>query len=101
MLSQISTKNYGIQTLQNVCKLENLLDDQNAYERKNAIILSGESLPVVTDSQNCNLRVRNFIVVKLKIILQPTETDIITGHRLGKPTRQAEIHNLTIMSWRP
>ena len=72
---------------QNLGKLEATIDDQDAYERRDTVIVSGNSLPEVSPGENCSDIVRQVIKEKLKIELPPTEINTI--HRLGrKPMTQ-------------
>ena len=36
-----------------MCKMEENLDEADAYQRKDIIIFSGNSIPVVTVGENC------------------------------------------------
>ena len=65
-----------------VAKLENLLDDSEAYERRDTIVLSGNSIPVSSVGEKCSEVARSLIKSQLKIDIQPS--DISTAHRLGK-----------------
>ena len=72
-----------------VRKLEDSIDDQNAYERRDTIIISGSHIPKATTGENCSDIVRQLIKEKLKIELPPSEVN--TVHRLGtKSPSQAE-----------
>ena len=70
-----------------VNKLEEFIDDQDAYERRDTIILSGNNLPAVTSGENCTNLVCQVIKDNLRVEIPTTE--INTAHRLGrKPTNQ-------------
>jgi hypothetical protein len=62
--------------------LEEKIDDADAYERRDTIILSGKSVPLVRDEENCIEIVRGIAKEKLKLILSPS--DFSTAHRLGR-----------------
>ena len=55
-----------------VRKLEDSIDDQNAYERRDTIIISGSHIPKATTGENCSDIVRQLIKEKLKIELPPS-----------------------------
>ena len=67
---------------QKVDKLETNLDDADAYERRDTLIISGSSVPAATTGENCSSLVQNLARSALSIELPLTE--INTVHRLGK-----------------
>ena len=70
-----------------ITKLENTMDEEDAYVRRDTIIISGNSVPEVTSGEICSDLAVHLIKDKLK--LQLRETDISVAHRLGKkPTNQ-------------
>ena len=94
--SQISSKNLEIADLKEnvsslqkkVQKLETMIDDADAYERRDTVILSGSALPAYSIGENCVELTRGIIKRDLKIELPIHE--INTVHRLGKkPLTQA------------
>ena len=88
--SEISKLNSEVHTLKKeVQNLKSLIDDGEAYERRDTIVLSGDSIPPVSQGERCSDIARNLIKEELKINLPP-ET-ISTSHRLGrKPQSQME-----------
>ena len=71
-----------------VGKLESSLDDADAYERRDTLIISGTSLPAATTGENCSSVVQELARNSLRMELPLTE--INTVHRLGKkPGNQA------------
>ena len=62
--------------------LEGLVDDEDAYVRRETIIFSGTEIPASTQGEICNNVIRDVIRKKLKINLQ--ESDISVAHRAGK-----------------
>ena len=89
-VSILTSKNDQIETLQTevndlkikVCKMEDNLDEADAYQRKDTIIFSGNSIPVVTVGENCPNLVKNLLRDKLRIELDVRS--VSTAHRLGK-----------------
>ena len=70
-----------------IVKLEEKIDENDQYERRDTLIISGPNLPLVTADENCAEIVRKIAQDKLQYILAPT--DISVAHRLGpKPTSQ-------------
>ena len=68
--------------------LENILEDQNAYERRDTIIFSGDAVPTSTTGENCVNVIQNLVRDKLRLEVHVGEFNI--AHRLGKkPTTQA------------
>lgn len=65
-----------------VSKLEGTIDDQDAYERRDTIIISGNSLPEATRGEISSNVVCQVLKDRLKVELPPNE--ISTAHRLGK-----------------
>ena len=65
-----------------LAKLENLMDDEDAYVRRECLILSGPAVPLVSQGENCGIIARKLISDKLR--LQIEANDISTAHRLGK-----------------
>ena len=65
-----------------VTKLETNLDEQEAYERRDCVIISGDALPPSTTGENCINVVREIARNNLKI--QLAGADISTAHRIDK-----------------
>ena len=90
ILALVSAKSSEIECLKkemtmlrkHVTKLEGSIDDQNAYDRRDCVILSGELVPLVTQGEVCTNIVMD--LVKEKLNLQLAASDISTVHRLGK-----------------
>ena len=61
------------------------MDDNDAYERRDTIIIAGQGIPEVSQGEICSNVVRNLIQEKLNIVIQ--NNDISTAHRLG-PKRE-------------
>ena len=63
-------------------KLESYIDDADAYERRDTVILSGSALPAATIGENCNEVTRQ--ILKRELNMEIPLTEINTCHRLGK-----------------
>ena len=66
-----------------VSRLNDLVDESDAYERKNSLIISGSSLPVSTRGENCVDVVVGTIREKFKLVLDKNEVSV--AYRIGKP----------------
>ena len=108
-LEVIAGKDAEIEQLkQDVCTLrrdvQNLterLDDSDAYERRDTFVLSGDSLPVVSDGENTIEVVCNSIKNNLKIVVK--ESDISVANKLGKknPGQQLDRRSIFVkLCWR-
>ena len=95
LLETISEKDQEILDLTNevrslkkkVSRLEDHLDEEDAYVRRETILFSGSSIPEVSNGEICSNVIRQIVKEKLKITLK--DGDISTAHRLGKkPTSQ-------------
>lgn len=86
--AQISTLQEEVAVLKtSYSRLEERIDDADAYERRDTILISGSAIPSVTVGENCNALACDAIKNKLK--LNVSSTDISTCHRTGKmPTNQ-------------
>lgn len=72
-----------------ILSLEEKIDDSEAYERRDTVILSGSSVPVASDSENCSDLICDLVRDKVRVNLK--SSDISVAHRLGrKPTTQAQ-----------
>lgn len=70
-----------------VSQLELQLDEADSYERRDTLILTGESIPLHSQGEVCSEVARQVVSEKLKISLPPNS--INTCHRLGrKPIHQ-------------
>lgn len=96
LLNQLSEKECTIHQLSSevdllkskVDKLEEQIDDADAYERRDTILISGPDLPVSTPGENCSQLICSVAKDKLKLEISPS--DISTAHRFGKkPVTQA------------
>ena len=65
-----------------VGKLESNLDEASQYERKDTLVLSGASVPVAVQGENCKTIIRNLFREHLQLNLN--ETDVSTAHRIGR-----------------
>ena len=68
--------------VKNKCKkMENLIDDEDAYVRRESLIFSGPMVTNADANENCSSFIREKIKDKMKIVLKPE--DISVTHRLG------------------
>ena len=59
-----------------------LIDEQDAYIRRESLLFSGDALPEYKDNENCSQIVREIIRNKLGLAIDPL---ISTAHRMGPP----------------
>ena len=64
-----------------VSTLEKHIDDQDAYERRDTVILTGECVPAAVEGEICSNVISDIVKEKLKLILPQTEISV--AHRLG------------------
>jgi hypothetical protein len=70
-----------------VVKLEEKVDDGDAYERRDTLIFSGDGVPAVAAEESCRDIICSLVTNKLHLVMRPA--DISTAHRLGrKPLSQ-------------
>ena len=62
--------------------LERKIDDNSQYERRDTLVISGNSIPTAQPNENCNLIVRSLIKEQTRLIIK--EEDISTAHRIGR-----------------
>lgn len=63
-------------------RVEERVDDADAYERRDTLLITGDDVPVVRDGEVCCEVVRELIKDKLKLNI--AQSDISTCHRLGR-----------------
>ena len=88
--SMLQAKNAEIASLQDkvtsletqVQALQNSIDDNDTYERRDCVVLSGSSVPVFETGEICTYLARELIAQKLKINIPPSEISV--AHRLGR-----------------
>lgn len=86
LLDELSTEVVNLK--KKVLTLENKLDDQEAYERRDTVILSGSDVPLATDKEDSSKVVSDLIKDKVGYHLRTSEISV--AHRLGpKPLNQA------------
>ena len=61
--------------------LDEKLDEQEAYERKDTIILSGKNIPPSSPNENCPTLVSSLLRDKLNLVMPASEISVC--HRLG------------------
>ena len=106
-LDTITERNQEVDSLKNdvkelrakVSELEQCVDQADAYERLDTIIVSGGSVPAFTNGENCSTILK--VLIKKKLHLEISSSDINTAHRLGKKTyfpscRQQKPHCQTL-----
>ena len=70
-----------------VKEMERLVDDADAYQRRDTLIFSGSAIPEVTSMENCTTLLQDTLRTRLNFNLPTNE--INTVHRLGpKPRSQ-------------
>ena len=75
------------QLKKHVSKLEEKLEDQEAYERRDTVVLSGNAVPVHSVGENCANIAKEVIQKEFQLVV--SSNDISVSHRLGlKPTNQ-------------
>ena len=80
IIEQLSSK---LSTLEkHVSTLKEIIDDQEAYTRRETVVLAGPSIPEVSNGEKCGEIAINLIKSKLNLNLTPDA--ISTAHRLGK-----------------
>lgn len=86
-IAELESENKSLRD--SVNKLENLVDDADAYERRDTLILSGPGIPIHRQGELAPQVVKNLVANEFRISI--SETDISTAHRIGKvSTSQAE-----------
>lgn len=76
----LEDENKDLRSLVN--RLEEKIDDNDAYERRDCVIFNGDALPIAENGENTALVATELIKNKLKINVKPEE--ISTAHRMGK-----------------
>ena len=70
-----------------VSKLEERIETNDQYERRDTLVLSGSAIPASSPNENCAQLVKNLIQSNLNIRVD--ESDFSVAHRLGeKPATQ-------------
>ena len=64
-----------------IARLEERIEDNDSYERRDTLILSGNKVPPVTSDENPAMLVRDLLKTHANYILQPNEISV--SHRLG------------------
>ena len=87
--SNISNLELEVATLKKkVTSLENKLEDTEAYERRDTVVVSGSDLPAATEGEDAAAVVRSLVKSKVNLVIKPS--DISVAHRIGKkPANQA------------
>ena len=87
--SEVSTLEKKVSTL------EEKIDENEAYERRDTLILSGKSIPHGSPNENSLEVVRKVLNDHLQYVLSPT--DVSTAHRLGKKPVSQRLDNRSII----
>ena len=90
LTATVNSKNLEIENLKGevkslndkVAKLENLVDESDAYERRDTLIFSGSAVPEATTNENCGAIIQDLVKNELNYVISPN--DISISHRLGK-----------------
>ena len=81
-----------------VSKLEERIEENDQYERRDTLVLSGSSLPAAIPNENCENVVRT--AIKNNSNIELSAGDISVAHRLGsKPTSQRPDHRSLIVKF--
>ena len=65
-----------------VVELEDKIEDNELYERRDTVIVSGDGIPAVSDNEDSSKIVTQLIKDKINLIVNPA--DISVAHRLGR-----------------
>ena len=86
---EISSLKVEVSTLKTkISKLEQVVDDADAYERRDTVIVSGPGLPEFSRGENSCEVVRE--IIRENFHINVNSSDINTSHRIGaKPQNQA------------
>ena len=87
---KISNLEQTVSTLKKtVTTLNEKIEDTEAYERRDTVVISGGELPIAADNENSSEIACNLIKDKVGVVIRPSEISV--AHRLGKkPTTQAQ-----------
>ena len=78
-----------------IANMEEIIDDADAYERRDTLIFSGDAIPQFKTGENCRDIVCN--LAKDKLNLQIAHTDVSTSHRLGKKPEDQRVDKRNII----
>ena len=78
-------------------KLEDKLDEADAYQRRETVILSGKDIPAATPNENCNAVLMKLLQDKLDVNI--SENDVSTAHRLGRKRENVPDHRSLIVKF--
>jgi len=85
-LRQIDTMETHIRTLETrVQRLEEVVDDAAAYERRDTLIISG-NVPRVVAGENCKAIVTNMLRDRVQLVV--SDVDISLAHRIGTKSKK-------------
>ena len=79
---QDSNSRLEAQVSSSLAALDKRLDDQDMYERRDTLVLSGPALPPESENEDAVMSVVNTVSNELKINIQPCDIDV--AHRLGR-----------------
>lgn len=102
-LEQLHSKNKQIEILTKdvevlqgrVCALEERVEDAEAYERRDTLVMSGKNIPPVMQDENCVSLMCNILKNKLKLNISPS--DFSTAHRVGSKPNTQQVDNRSII----
>ena len=83
-IAAIEAENKTLET--KIEKLETKIDDTEAYERRDTVVISGNAVPPVEKMENCAKLARQLIKEKVGFVV--SENDISVAHRLGDRSRK-------------
>ena len=69
-------------------QLEDKIDDQKAYERRDTLIISGKKLPETVPNENCSEHVRNILADNIGFTMSAQrlmKIDVVYAGRQVKP----------------
>lgn len=92
-IAELKSEIGGLRKL--VVKLEERVDDADAYERRDTLEISGKSIPPCTRDEVCSQLVLQHIRDKLKVNMAPS--DISVAHRIGKKPQTQKTDNRNII----
>ena len=96
LMMKLNEKDHVIQKLNDevftlkaiVSRLENKIDDNDSYERRDTLLFSGNDMPMYSNNEDTSQIISTLLKNKLKLSL-PADS-ISVSHRLGSPPKRGE-----------
>ena len=91
----VNLEDQVVQLKDRIGNLEERIETNDQYERRDALVFTGSSIPPPSNHENCSLIIQKLLKDNLNIEIQPNEISV--AHRLGNKGDSQQAHKRSLI----